>query len=110
MLPFAPLRAWMDRVAAGGHGERQAMSTTDALAVAHAAEPEPVRGVAAGDPSGLTAGTRVVIRCDDANDPIAGTLVGADATSITIRHEDARAGTVHVHLPRFGYSVVAEAA
>ncbi len=108
MLPFAPLRAWMDRIAAVGHGERQAIDAGEALSIAQAAEPETARGVAADDPSGLTAGVRVRIRCDDANDPIAGTLVGADASEIVIRHEDRRAGTVHVHLPRFGYSVVAE--
>ncbi len=110
MLPFAPLASWMDRVAALGHGERRAMEAAEALDVARAAEPGPVRGVAADDPSGLKAGDRVAIRCDDANDPVSGTLVGADATELVIRHEDPRVGTVHVHVPRFGYGAVAEAA
>ena len=109
MLPFAPLRSWMNCIAAIGHGERKAMDAAEALAIARAAEPDPAR-VAADDPAQLTSGARVTIRCDDANDPISGTLVGADGTEIVIQHEDPRVGAVHVHLPRFGYSVVAEAA
>lgn len=109
MLPFAPLREWMDHVSAVGHGQRIAMSPDTALAIARAAEPAEVRGVAANDPSGLQGGERVVIRTDDANDLIGGTLVGADEAQIVIRHEDARVGAVHVHFPRFGYSVVKEA-
>ena len=108
MLPFAPLLAWMDRIAAIGHGDRKAMDAEEALALARAADPEPPRGVAGDDPSGLASGARVRVHADDANDPIAGTLVGADTSEIIIRHEDARVGAVHVHLPRFGYSVVAE--
>jgi len=109
MLPFAPSRGWMDRIGAIGHGERTALSASEALDIARAAEPEPPRRVAEDDPSGLSGGARVRVHCDDFNDPITGTLVGADAAEIVIRHEDARVGAVHVHLPRFGYSVVAEA-
>jgi glutathione S-transferase len=109
MLPFAPLLAWMDRIAAIGHGERKALDAAEALDVARAADPEPPPGIAADDPSGLKGGARVAVRCDAANDPISGTLVGADASEIVIRHEDPRVGTIHVHLPRLGYSVVAEA-
>ena len=64
--------------------------------------PSRPRGVAAGRP------IRAVERrpacgsaARDANDPIAGTLVSADASEIVIRHEDPRVGAVHVHLPRF---------
>lgn len=110
MLPFAPLLAWMDRVAAIGHGQRSAMSTQEALDVARAAEPEKAAGVDADDPSGLAAGDPVSIRADDANDAIAGTLVAANAREIVIRHENQRIGAVHVHFPRFGYSAVGEKA
>ena len=110
LLPFRPLLAWMDRVAAVGHGHRAPMEPAEALRVAREAEPEPVRGVAADDPSGLKGGERVAIRTDDANDPIRGELVAADATEIVIRHTHEAVGTVHVHFPRFGYSAVAEPA
>lgn len=107
MLPFGPLRAWMERVAACGHGHRTPMEPGEALAIARTSEPLPVAGIAADDPSGLVAGTLVDLRADDANDPVRGVLVAADATEIVLRHETERAGTVHVHLPRFGYGVVA---
>ena len=56
----------------------------------------------------MTAGEAVAVRADDANDPIRGTLVGADEREIVIRHENERVGAVHVHFPRFGYSAVTE--
>ncbi|MFM2421575.1 MAG: hypothetical protein RL291_105 [Pseudomonadota bacterium] len=106
-LPFAPLAAWMDRVGAIGHGKRSPMTPGDALAIAQKAQPDAARrGDAARDPSGIQAGAAVVVRADDANDPISGTYVWGDETEIVIRHEHPRVGTVHVHFPRFGYSVV----
>lgn len=110
LLPFRPLIAWLDRVAAIGHGRRTTLEADEALAIARWAEPEPVRGVMSDDPSGLKGGEWVSVRTDDANDPIRGQLVAADPTEIVIRHEHERVGTVHVHFPRFGYSAVAEAA
>lgn len=107
LLPFAPLLPWMDRVAAVGHGRRSAMAPGEALEVARAAEPEPVAGVADDDPSGLAASAGVEVRADAANDPIRGVLVAASGEEIVVRHEDARVGAVHVHLPRVGYGVVA---
>ena len=108
LLPLKPLLGWMDRVAARGHGRREAMSAEDALAVARGAEPQPAPGgVSASDPSGLAAGDAVLVRTEEAGDPIRGTLVAADANEIVIRAENGRAGAVHVHFPRFGYSAVA---
>lgn len=108
LLPFGPLEGWMGRVAAVGHGRREAMSADEALALARAAEPAPAGGVAADDPSGLGEGAWVAVKADDANDPVRGQLVAANPTEIVIRHEDGRIGAVHVHFPRFGYSAVAE--
>ena len=105
MLPLDSLRAWMERVAALGHGSRTAMSAEEALEVARAADPVPV-GAFADPASGLKAGDAVAIVADDANDPIRGTLAYADADEIVIRTEGPRTGAVHVHLPRVGYSAV----
>lgn len=110
MLPFAPLLGWMERVAAVGHGNRSAITTQEALAIARAAEPEKTGGVEAGDPAGLSEGETVSIRADDANDPVSGTLVAANARELVIRHENERVGAVHVHFPRFGYSAVGRSA
>ena len=45
-----------------------------------------------------------------ATDPVAGTLVGLTPTSVTLRRSDARAGTVQVHFPRFGFQIKKDAA
>ncbi|NDB45042.1 MAG: glutathione S-transferase family protein, partial [Betaproteobacteria bacterium] len=36
-------------------------------------------------------------------EPTPGTLVAATKTRLTLRREDERAGTVHVHFPRNGF-------
>ena len=106
MLPYAPLAGWMERIAGFGHGQRIELSSTEALDIARAAEPEPVDAF---DEAGLDfgSGDDVSTLSDAANDPIRGTLVFADAEEIVIRTEDPRTGAVHVHFPRFGYSAVA---
>jgi glutathione S-transferase len=108
LLPFKPLTAWMDRVGGVGYGRRENMSAEQGLTAARAAQPEPQpKGVAADDPSGLKMGAAVVVRTEEASDPIRGTLVAASPQEIVIRHENGRVGAVHVHFPRFGYSLVA---
>ena len=107
MLPLRPLLPWMERVAAVGHGDRHDITAEAALETARAATPEPTAGVAPGDLSDLSAGAPVMIRTKEASDPMRGTLIATTPDRITVRHEDERAGTVHVHFPRLGYSLVA---
>lgn len=108
LLPLAPLRDWMERIAAIGHGRRHGMEAQAALDIARHAHPGPAHAPADGDPGGLTHGQRVAVRADDyARDPVHGTLVAADAETVVIRHEEDRVGVVHVHFPRIGYEVVA---
>jgi glutathione S-transferase len=108
LLPFKPLVEWMERVGEAGYGRREPMSAEEALAIARAAEPEPqAAGVAPDDPSGLKAGDAVLVRTEEAGDPIRGTLVAANPREIVIRSENERTGAAHVHFPRFGYCVVA---
>ena len=109
MLPLEPLLAWLDRVAAIGHGTRREMPASEALDIARSTEPQPPPNVRVDrDPSGLRAGQEVVVKADDrGRDPIRGLLVAADAEQITIRHEDDRVGAVHIHFPRAGFEVVA---
>ena len=107
MLPLAPLRDWMERVAAFGHGNRHAMEASAALDVARSATPQAPRIRAGADPSGLRPGQPLVVRADDyAREPVRGTLVAADAEEVVIGHTDERVGTVHIHFPRLGYDVV----
>jgi len=108
LIPLEALAPWMDRIAAIGHGERTTMTAAEALAMARHASPDPVEGIAGDDPGGLVAGDAVLVQADQANDPVRGILVAANAREIVVRHDSDVAGTVHVHLPRLGYAVVRE--
>jgi hypothetical protein len=55
---------------------------------------------------GYEAGQAVTVAATDYGaDPVAGTLVGLTPESVTVRRTDPRAGTVHVHFPRFGFQI-----
>jgi len=56
------------------------------------------------DEHGIPLGSRVTIAAENfGQEPTEGDLVAATRTRYTLRREDARAGTVHVHFPRIGY-------
>ena len=60
---------------------------------------------------GLEAGQAVTVAATDYGvDPVAGTLVGLNGQEVVLRRSDARAGTVHVHFPRFGFQIRADKA
>lgn len=107
LAPHEALRAWMGRVAAIGHGERAGkLDGAQAIELARAATPAPC---AVQEGLGFTAGQRVTVTPGDyARDAVAGELAGLDGRRITLRREDERAGTVHVHFPRIDYSLRAE--
>lgn len=101
-----PLLAWMERVAALGHGTRREMPAGEALDIARGSEPRNPGLSANGDPSGLRAGQDVVVRADDrGRDPIRGTLMAADAQEAVVLHRNDRVGAVHIHFPRTGFDV-----
>ena len=108
LAPFERVLAWYERVQAFGHGTSTPLSSSEALALAHAATTHAATAVAAGQP--FAAGAVVTVTPTDyATDPVAGRLVGLDADEVVIEREDARAGRVHVHFPRIGYQVKAQA-
>ena len=98
------MRAWYARIAALGHGRREDISSSDAIAIAAAAKQHaPVRVEAgldfeAGDP--VTVGA-----LDYGPETVSGTLVGLTIDRVTVERSDARAGLVHVHFPRSGFQV-----
>ncbi len=104
---FAALERWEENVHALGHGEMGEMTPGRAIARAAEFDPVPASGEILNDPQGLTAGTEVTVApdLDGGEQPVAGTLVAADAETITIAREDAEAGALHVHFPRRGYRV-----
>ena len=98
------LQAWQGRMRAIGHGTRSELTPAEALAVAKAAEPAPYADHDPNDPLGLAPGAQVSVGADDyGRDPIAGTLVAANARRVVIAREDPALGRLHLHVPRVGY-------
>ena len=101
------LQAWRSRMRAIGHGERREMTPAEALAVAKAATPAARSDHDPADPLGLAPGAAVMVMADDyGRDPIAGTLVAANAGRVVVAREDPALGRLQVHFPRAGYIVV----
>ena len=98
--------AWMDRVAAIGHGDAETMTGAQALAVAEAAVSLPTTEAAFVDHHGVVLGDTVAIMPTDYGlDPVAGTLVLSTADEFALEREDARCGKVVVHFPRIGFQL-----
>jgi hypothetical protein len=98
--------AWERRMLAIGQGRRTEIDALEAVAVAKGAKPAACGHIADGEPNGLRAGERVVIRAADyARDPIAGELVSASPQHVAIRRADPFAGEVAVHFPRYGFRI-----
>ena len=95
---------WMDRIDALGLGRMEKFTAQDAITVAANAEPAPLLDDVFQDEHGIALGSPVTVTAESfGQEPTAGTLVAATRTRYTLRREDARAGTVHVHFPRIGY-------
>ncbi len=101
---YPAVSAWLGRLFAIGHGQTTEMSSADAVAVAAGASSHAAVAVQPG--LGFDAGQAVsVFAMDYGADPVAGTLVGLTPETVTLRRSDARAGTVQVHFPRFGFQI-----
>lgn len=101
---FPSVLAWMQRMAAIGHGQPDKLASADAVAIAAAAEPLPVAGQTFQDEHGIALGSRVTVAAESFGpETTEGELVAATRMHYTLRRTDPRAGTVHVHFPRIGY-------
>ena len=101
---YPAIGPWLDRVLATGHLAQTEMSSAEAIAVAAAASGHAPAEVAAGQ--GFEPGETVTVAATDyGTDPVVGTLVGLSDVESVVRRVDARAGTVHVHFPRFGFQI-----
>ena len=108
LAEFPNVQAWFARVKAIGHGQPADMTPKEALAVAKSATSEAKEAADPHDPNGRKPGDRVTVSADDyGRDPIAGTLVFANAHEIAIRREAPEVGEVVVHVPRAGFRVSA---
>lgn len=108
--PYPQVRAWMESIAAYGHGKASDLASAEAVEIARQSAPAALPENAFVDPAGFEPGQTVTVAATDYGaDDVVGTLVYQDAEEIVIRREDDRAGTVHVHFPRFGFRVAAQA-
>ncbi|CAM3557899.1 glutathione S-transferase family protein [Polaromonas hydrogenivorans] len=97
---------WMDRMAAIGHGAMEKSSAQKAIQVAAASTPAPLHDDIFQDEHGIALGSQVVISAESFGlEPTRGELVAATRMHYTLRRTDERAGLVHVHFPRIGYSL-----
>ena len=97
------LLAWMDRMAAIGHGSMEKCSATEAIA-ASAASAAASLNDSFQDEHGIALGSRVTVAAENfGQETTEGELLAATRTRYTLRRVDPRAGTVQVHFPRIGY-------
>ena len=105
------VQAWMARMKAIGHGASSPCRAEEALALARSATPVAVQGEVFQDEHGIALGSTVVIAADNfGQEPTEGELIAATRTRYTLRRTDERAGTVHVHFPRVGFTLKKAAA
>ena len=106
LAAFPKTLAFVERIVALGHGRPTEFSSTEALALARASRPEALKSPVALETGGIALGEQVVVTAVDSGfEPTAGELLQASAEEIVLRRTDPRAGTVHVHFPRFGYQI-----
>ena len=102
--PVPAVLEWMDRIAALGPARMEKFKAEDAITVAANAEPAPLLDDVFQDEHGIPLGSQVTVAAESfGQEPTQGTLLAATRTRYTLRREDPRAGTVHVHFPRIGY-------
>jgi glutathione S-transferase len=99
--------AWLGRLLAIAHASSESLSSSEAITVAAAASAATrYAPVAVAADHGFEAGQAVTVAATDyGSDAVAGTLVGLSADEVVVRRQDDRAGTVHVHFPRFGFQI-----
>ena len=98
--------AWMDRMAAIGHGTMEKSNAVDSIATcsSSAGVGAVLRNEPFQDEHGIALGSRVTVASDSFGpEPTEGELVAATRMHYTLRRVDERAGIVHVHFPRIGY-------
>jgi len=103
---YPAVLSWYERVIAFGHGAPSELDSADAVEIARSATPAPLPEEVFSDPNGFTAGQQVSVSAVDYGvDPVEGELMFSGREEIILRREDERAGTVHVHFPRYGFQI-----
>lgn len=103
---YPAVHAWLGRVLGFGHGAYSELSAEEALTVARTSVPAPLPVDDFIDLNGFKPGDQVTVAAVDYGvDPVAGELLFAGREELIVRRDDPRAGTVHVHFPRLGFTV-----
>lgn len=106
LAPHPKTQAFMERMAAIGHGSSSEIASAQALEIAKNSKPGPIARPDAVETDGIVLGETVnVMPTDYALDPVKGVLLTCTADEIAVQRTDPRAGTVVVHFPRFGYQL-----
>ena len=97
--------AWMDRMAAIGHGSEEKMTSAQAIAVCAATPGASVlKDSTFQDEHGIALGSQVSITAETFGpEATQGELLTATRTHYSLRRVDERDGVVQVHFPRFGF-------
>jgi glutathione S-transferase len=97
--------AWMDRMAAFGHGSDEKMTAAQAIAVCAATPGASVlKDSTFQDEHGIALGSQVSITAESFGPEVTqGELLAATRTHYSLRRVDERAGVVQVHFPRVGF-------
>jgi hypothetical protein len=98
------LKDWMTRIKSIGHHNFTKMKSGEAIEIAKHASPADVSTLQFVNDHDIALGSEVVITADNFGlEPTQGILVAASKTRLTLRRDDERTGTVHVHFPRNGF-------
>jgi hypothetical protein len=102
----ANVQRWYKAVEEFGHGQRKEITQAEAFEAARSAGP---RALPTGTELGsLQIGQVVqVAPLDYGVVPVSGTLAAVTENRIIVARESSEFGTLHVHFPRAGYSLVA---
>lgn len=103
---YPEIAVWLRRVLGFGHGASSELSSAQAVEIAARSTPAPLPDEVFVDPNSFKPGDQVAIAAIDYGiDPVEGELVFSGREELILRREDERAGTVHVHFPRFGFRI-----
>jgi glutathione S-transferase len=105
---YPVVAAWLQRVLSCGHGSSSKLDSAAAIEIARQATPAALPDELYLPVDGFALGQQVAVAATDYGvDPVVGELLFAGREALIVRREDPRAGVVHVHLPRLGFSLSA---
>ncbi|MEE4278151.1 MAG: glutathione S-transferase N-terminal domain-containing protein [Halieaceae bacterium] len=100
---YPGVQRWYEGIVGLGHGGRREAGAEEALATVRSADPRPLED--GGEAHELLNTEVLVAPSDYGKAGVAGTLVTAAADRYVLARSTEHCGTIHLHLPREGYSL-----